>query len=176
MNERIVSKEYKKFYYRDDKIHRLIVIAELWKLGDNPRPHFSITGSLDYQARNNRWVNIKAGCIHEDILETMPDLQPVVLVHLADDDGTPMHAYANASYWAGHTKYQNLNLPMLAKHLRTDIDTVQDMYNHIQHFYGDFDSISTPTMAWQQTCEEYDLPKLWQEQAKTAINILKTAQ
>jgi len=173
MNERTASKQYKKFYYHNGEKHRLTVIAKLYKLGNNSRPHFSVTGSLDYQARNKRWVNTAAGCIHEDIVKVMPDLKSVVLVHLANDDGTPLHAYANASYWAGHTKYQDRNLSMLAKHLRINTDTAQDMCDHIAHFYGEFDSITTPTMAWQQTCEEYGLPELWKTQADTAFEILK---
>ncbi len=170
------QKEYRKRYYENGTRYRLTVIAELHKLGSNPRPHFSATGSLDYQARNNRWVNIKAGCIHEDILKRIPELAPVIAVHLADDDGVPMHAYENASYWAGHTKYQDLDLDALARHLRISTDLARDMHEHILHFYGEFDSITTPVMAWQQTCEDYNLPEQWKAQANEAIKILNNEE
>lgn len=172
MNTRIAHKEYKKRYYDNGTQHRLTVIAELYKLGSNPRPHFSVTGSLEYQARNNRWVLESCGSIHEDILKAIPELEPVIAVHLADDDGTPMHAYANASYWAGHTEYQELDIDMLAKHLRISTDLARDMHDYVVNFYGEFDTITTPTMAWQQTCEDYNLPELWQAQANTAIKVL----
>lgn len=69
-------------------------------------PGFSITGSLwekrgtwsgRARARNGRDSDL-GGCIHEEILKHAPHLEPIVKVHLADQDGTPMHALANGWY------------------------------------------------------------------------------
>jgi len=39
------------------------------------------------------------GAMHEKILRWAPELAPLVAVHLADPDGTPMHAVANGWYF-----------------------------------------------------------------------------
>jgi hypothetical protein len=48
------------------------------------------------------------GCDHETLLLAFPELAPIVRVHLADPDGTPMHALANAWYFyrGGHEAYE----------------------------------------------------------------------
>jgi hypothetical protein len=40
-----------------------------------------------------------AGADHETILAAAPELAPIVTVHLADPDGTPMHAVDNGWYF-----------------------------------------------------------------------------
>lgn len=49
-------------------------------------------------ARNGRDITF-GGADHETILKVAPHLAPLVAVHLADRDGTPMHALANAWYF-----------------------------------------------------------------------------
>lgn len=39
------------------------------------------------------------GAMHETILEWVPELAPVVALHLADPSGVPMHAVANGWYY-----------------------------------------------------------------------------
>lgn len=68
---------------------------------------FAITASL-YEARGNRSGKSRfeqgrdcdaCGCLHDEIRETAPELTPLVDVHLAGLDGTPMHAVANGWYF-----------------------------------------------------------------------------
>jgi hypothetical protein len=88
----------------------------------------------------------------------------------------PMHAYENAAYWAGQTKYQKFNEMMLAKHLRISPKLADDMMSYITEYWGVLDEITTPAMAWEGTCEDYDLPKQWLEQAKVAKSMLNIVQ
>jgi hypothetical protein len=79
---------------------RLEVRAELYRLGSNPRPHFSVT-CTEYE----RGRDVGGGADHELILQHFPELAPVVRVHLADDLGRPMYAEANALYWGGFSTW-----------------------------------------------------------------------
>ncbi len=167
----LAAKEFNKVFYAcyEGKAvkHRMRVRAELHQLGMNPKAHFSITGEVDRRAGNNRWVCESAGAIHDEIAKQMPELKPLLLVHLADENGVPMHAYENAGYWAGQIKYQRL-----ATHLRVSQPLVMQMLGYIEHYWGELDLITTPAVAWQDACEHYELIEQWQQEADTAKAML----
>lgn len=171
MGTLLAAKEWNKVFYENNQKHRIRVTASLHSLGDQ-EPYFSITGQVDRQAKNNRWMPFLSGCIHEEILSHFPHLAPLVAVHLADEDGVPMHAYANAAYWAGHTKYQEFDSFKLANHLRISPKLADDMMDYIINFWGVFDEITTPSMAWEATCSDYSLPEQWKQQAQVAKLLL----
>ena len=85
-------------FYRIEALERVI---------GNQAPYFSVTCSVWAPRRNAsgatraaRGYDIDAGgCMHDEILALAPELAPVVLVHLASADGTPMHAKANGWYF-----------------------------------------------------------------------------
>jgi len=172
----LAAKEFNKVFYTcyDGKAvkHRMKVRAELHQLGMNQKPYFSITGEIERRAGNNRWVFESGGAIHDQIAEQMPQLEPLLLVHLADENGVPMHAYENAGYWAGQTKYQQLDLASLARHLRVSQPTVLQMLGYIEHCWGELDTITTPAMAWKDACEHYELLEQWQAEADEARKML----
>lgn len=161
-----------KVFFEDGQKYRIQVQAQLIQLGSNPKPHFSITGTVERLAKNGRKVFQSGGCIHEEILQHLPHLKPLVDIHLSDSDGTPMHAYANAGYWAGNTSYNELNLKQLAKHLQISTELAEEMVGYVQDFYGEFDEITAPDDAWQDTCEHFELPALWKKQADVALAML----
>jgi len=172
----IAAKEWNKVFMENSQKHRIKVIAELHSLGGQ-EPYFSITGEVDRQAKNNRWMPFLSGCIHQEILEHFSNLQPLVAVHLSDEQGVPMHAYANAAYWAGYTKYQQRDIPKLAKHLRVTEWFAKDLIGWLEHHYGtDFDELTTPAMAWAGTCAENDLLEQWENQAKLAKSMLNAVE
>ena len=172
----LAAKEFNKVFYAcyEGKAvkYRMRVRAELHQLGMNQKPYFSITGEVERRAGNNRWVFESGGAIHDQIAEQMPELKPLLLVHLADENGVPMHAYENAGYWAGQTKYQGLDLQSLADHLRVTQQTAFEMIEYIYHGWGELDSIHTPAMAWQDACEHYELIEQWQQEADAARKML----
>jgi hypothetical protein len=168
----LAAKQFNKVWFEDGKKHRLIVRSELVHLEGNSNAHFSITGEHHYRAKNNRWVLIACGAIHDEITKQMPELAPLLLVHLADQNGVPMHAYENAGYWAGQTKYQQLDLETLADHLRVTRQEAFEMIEYIYHSWGELDSITTPAMAWKDACEHYDLFAKWQQDADAARKML----
>jgi len=63
--------------------------AGLTKLRGNKKAYFSITGS----------THTAGGCIHEQIKLAAPEWEPVIRLHLADEDGVPTHVAANGFYW-----------------------------------------------------------------------------
>lgn len=92
--------------YGETKPVVLEVEARLIKLEGNSYPYFSITGEIRKTDRRYRDPVIMCGAIHEEILRYFPELAPLVQVHLSGPDGQPIHAEANARYWAGLTKYE----------------------------------------------------------------------
>ena len=60
---------------------------------DATRGYFSVTADWPSQR--------EGGCLHADVLQCMPELSPLVSLHLSDlDSGVPMHAEANGYYFA----------------------------------------------------------------------------
>lgn len=66
------------------------ITAKLWE------KHGTRTGK---RRRESGQEQDASGCIHDDIVRAIPRLKPLVLVHLADPDGVPMHAAANGWYF-----------------------------------------------------------------------------
>ena len=172
----LAAKEFNKVFFAcyDNKAtkHRMKVRAELHQLGMNPKAHFSVTGEVERRAGNNRWVFESGGAIHDQIAEQMPELKPLLLVHLADEDGVPMHCYENAAYWAGQTKYQQLDLSLLAQHLRVDQQEALEMLEYIKMYWGELDTITTPVMAWKDACDNFGYPIRWKQEADNARKML----
>lgn len=147
--------------------YRLDVTAELVHREGNAKPYFSITGNMDRQSKNGRWMFDSCGVIHEAILEKFPHLQPLVNVHLSDDNGVPMHAYANAAYHAGSTAVSlTYNLPNLAKHLRVVSREAQAMK------YAALARNEPTDQAWEAVCAEWNMPALWAADAAKALALL----
>jgi hypothetical protein len=174
----LAAKQWNKVFYENGQKHRIKVVAELVHRDGNSNAYFSITGEVERQAKNNRWMPFLSGCIHQEIMQHFPNLASLCDIHLSDEDGVPMHAYANAAYWAGHEgKEKDTNT--LAKHLRVSKDQANEMTTYINHHYGEFDKITTAKQAWENTCKDFDLPNYWFEQARLAkalLNEMETAK
>lgn len=105
--------------HRGIRSKRTTVTAGLHHIENNKAPYFSVTCSIDEQAMNNRWMEAGGGASHEHIARLFPHLAPVIALHLAYEDGTPMHATANAIYHAGFSQYPDARCDEhLASHLR----------------------------------------------------------
>lgn len=65
-------------------------------------PYWSITGEIEWKARNGRWVEHSVGCLHEEIVKHFPELAPVIRWHLCATPSGPMHYESNALYWWEH--------------------------------------------------------------------------
>ena len=62
----------------------------------NTRPYFSITADREIKTRRG-WHEDMSGC-GDWIFDTFSKLRPYRNLHLADDDGAPMHAVENGFY------------------------------------------------------------------------------
>lgn len=168
----LAAKEWNKVFYKDGQKHRIKARAELVHRDGNSNAYFSITGEVERRANNNRWVFESGGCVHEEIVAQFPQLQLLCDIHLSDENGVPLYAYANAAYWAGLTKWQRLDLPALAKHLRVTETTATEILKYIENCYGQFDEITTPESAWVTTFDDFGLFDQWLAEAETAIKML----
>lgn len=104
MNEWPIKRELAKSLPNGDY---MVVTAGLHHVPGNERPYFSVT-CLVWEKRGNHSGKSRydagrecdgGSAAHDEILCAFPELQPVVAMHLADDDGVPMHALANGWYF-----------------------------------------------------------------------------
>ena len=154
--------------YGENKSVELTVTAELVKRAGNSYPYFTITGSVKKLDKRYRDPVITCGCIHEIILEHYPELSPLVTVHLSAADGQPMHAEANARYWAGLCTYPDgspmgeYKRSMLAQHLQADKNVADEVREGLE--IG---------LHWDRITAELGLIELWSTQAGAARKLLK---
>ncbi len=108
---------------------RLEVTYGLQAIGKQPK-YFSVTAT---RYSRGRWES--GGCMHDEVLQTWPDLAPLVALHLSTADGVPMHAESNGWYFlagaagglgekyhGGSDKTPAQCLEILANHLRVSLD------------------------------------------------------
>lgn len=155
------------------------ITAQLYSYGGKQDPYFSVTHEVT--SRNGHVC--ACGCGHEDILATHPELAPVVLVHLADEHGVPMHAVENAVYWGGGTKWTpdvsfhekdypvvtdnhgSWNPAMLAHHLRVTVEKATELRESTFHYDG------SRKEAWTAVVDT--LRAQWQAEADEALAVIK---
>lgn len=166
---------------------RLDVTGQLVRFGDQI-PHYSITGDVKILDRRYRDPFIMGGAIHETILNYFPGLAPLVLVHLSDLEGVPMHSEANARHWAGLSKWPD-GSPMsprtdygrypletgsdglewspllLAKHLRIEEPEAREIREALAR-----------GVTWRQILELSKLPDRWAREAAAARALLNTVE
>ena len=146
------------------KLVKITVNAELVKRKGNDYAYFSLTGEISRNDRRYRDPIITCGCIHDEILNHFPQLAPLALVHLSGPDGQPMHAEANALYWAGGSPdfHSGEYKPeMLAQHLQADRDIAKRVR---QAFIAG--------LPWDRITADLGLIDLWSTQAGAARKLL----
>jgi hypothetical protein len=167
--------------------YRLTATTELTQLVWNAAPYFSATAELENMRRHGANRVECWGCMHEEITEHFPHLAPVVLVHLADDHGQPMHAVENAMYWAGMSAWA-VGKPMtpkvydgsrletdaegltwspshLANHLRVTEDKARELRKYVQ------DAGGSEREGWTFVLRE--LEPQWQAEADAALAVIR---
>jgi hypothetical protein len=167
---------------------QLVVIGKLYVLGSNEYPYFSITGTVTRNDKRFRDPVIECGCIHETILQHFPHLAPLVSVHLSAPDGVPMHAEANARYWAGLSTWQDgrpmsprdnygrveietdsngleWSPVMLAQHLRVGVPLAREIRGAM-----------VQGLTWQRITEHAHLNDLWSTEAAIARRLLESSE
>jgi hypothetical protein len=159
------------------KATRTTVTAGLHHLDGNPGPYFSISCSIEEQANNNRWLEAGGGAAHETIARLFPRLAPIIGMHMASEDGAPMHDTANAIYHAGFSGYADArNVERLAKHLRISPEDARALIDRCERAFtaafirgqGDAREIAGTLIA-----EFVDAQRpRWAEEARAAIALL----
>ena len=155
------------------KRDNLTVTLALTKLPGNKLAYFSATAEL----RHPRTGRVEScGMLHDDILAKFPEVADFVALHLADENGEPMHAEANGYYWLAGAlgglgeKFHGGNsspeksvqecLAIFASYVRI---TVEDADALIDSFKGGQGAVRAQFTAW---CEE-QRPR-WKAEAEAA--------
>jgi hypothetical protein len=149
------------------KLVKITVNAELVKRKGNDYAYFSLTGEISRNDRRYRDPIITCGQITDEILNHFPQLAPLALVHLSGPDGQPMHAEANARYWAGLSTYPDgspmgeYKPRMLAQHLQADRKIADEVRQGL--LMG---------LPWDRITADLGLIDLWSTQAGAARKLL----
>lgn len=131
---------------------RLTAEACVHSIGSG-KPYFSLTGSITVQEPGTRRrQEHSGGMIHKEVLAAFPGLAPIAALHLADEDGVPMHAEANGWYWlsgvwgdtgepytpaSGHPNYTpNQSLATFASHARVSEEDARSLAAQLQADYS----------------------------------------
>jgi hypothetical protein len=161
------SKQISGAPYGVNKRVILKVNAELVKRAGNDYAYYSITGSVELMDKRYRDPIITCGAIHEIILKHYPKLAPLVDVHLSAVDGLPLHAEANARYWAGLSVYPDgspmgeFKPHMLAQHLRVSVKEATDIQQAMAQ-----------GLPWDKITAHTKLTERWSGQAGKARSLL----
>lgn len=169
---------------------KFTVTAQAYQLGGNSHPHFSVTGNLRVDGRDQA-----GGCMHEDALRFWPKIAPVVRMHLSNaDDGEPMHGEANGWYWlsgalggAGE-KYHGAQddrtadrcLEILAEHLRISMDDATALCDSLKSSHEtDVADYGLTESDWQAQRRDFrafveaQRPR-WKKEAVSALELIKS--
>lgn len=186
------SKEVRGYYEPGDK-YEISAVAKLHALGEQA-PYFSVTGELRNLKRHGDNAIEACGCMHEEIVKHFPELEPVVRVHLATENGIPMHALANGAYWLGFTQFQDAQyagpngttatmpyLPHFASTWQVTEEQAQEAYDYCVDFaeriLGGDDDVSPIAIRKARTEALYVLYvamlPIWQEHADQALAVIK---
>lgn len=173
--------------------HRLDVHAELVHRAGNTAPYHAITGELlNLRKRGDNRI-VAGGAIHDLIAEHVPATVPLILLHLSDDQGRPMHAAANAAYWAGMARWGD-GAPMVPDHHATiavepdDTGTLWapgQLAAHLRVAGPDArrmraDAIELAaakgipaSLAWALAIDNHELPARWMLEASAGLALLR---
>ena len=149
----------------------LKVNASLVKRAGNAYAYFTITGSVELIDKRYRDPIITCGAIHDTIEQHYPELAPLITVHLSAPDGVPMHAEANARYWAGLSTYPDgspmgeYKRRMLANHLRITPEEADQARAAMIKGYP-----------WQTIVKVLKLSERWSDQAGSARSLLTNSR
>ncbi len=92
------KQEYYALYSEDGDNYKLVAKVRYDDECGNGHNSFAVTGDI-YRQHGTRWVLVAGGCVHDEIAEHIPKLQPFIKWHLMDSDG-PLHYVANTLYHA----------------------------------------------------------------------------
>lgn len=88
-----------KVYTEDGTRYRITAHVRYDDRCGNGNNSFAITGTIDEQAKNGRWLDYSGGCIHDEIARHFPELAPLIKWHLCSSDG-PMYYIENTVFHA----------------------------------------------------------------------------
>lgn len=145
---------------------------------------FAVTGEL-YEGRGRQTGKTRyerglepdsCGAMHETILEWVPELAPVVALHLADPNGVPMHAVANGwHFYSGDARRWEQRQVEAGKSWYAREYEMSDHDRAARALH--IPPADLPTgLNWAEF-EEFaeSLRERWQESARTARELIKHA-
>lgn len=143
---------------------------------------FSVTGDLweksgriSGRARKRMGREQDAcGMLHEEILKAAPHLKPLVDVHLAAPDGTPMHALANSWYfYSGEAaRYEHAQIALGRDYGYSELLKCSDVERAAQALHIDPADVPSGLDKGAFTAFVGSLWNIHRKQAETARNLL----
>lgn len=114
----------KEFRSPTEDWERAVVEYGVRKLAGNPYGYFSVTGEF-YAPGDRKNKPSICGCVHEYIQEVTHEFDDLIALHLSDEHGVPLHAYANGRYYLDHP--EEFSDEVVAKHFRIGLGGVGEL-------------------------------------------------
>ena len=130
------------------------VCAGLHYIRGNRKPYFSVTGFVGFDT---------CGACHAELLNVFPEIQPLVALHLADDEGRPMYATENGYYWLTEK-----SAGPLAECLRISVSQAEEIIGRF----------TAKPFSLNEFNEAYCLPSVerWKQDARAGFALIEALQ
>jgi hypothetical protein len=171
-------------YKRDGQWYRVTISAHT---PDENHEWFSCTYAQERKNDRGRWVEDSFGAQPTALVERfMPQWRAVCALHLCDALGAPMHADANALYFAAGASKRGLfqkyhasngpcgrsreaSLTALAEHLRISTIEAVDIVTHLDAIQDEHFALETLPAQWLRDYVKRECRPRWLREAQAAI-------
>lgn len=150
-----------KTYMEDGAQYQLTATIQYADECNNGHNDFTITAELREICLNNRRRWVGGGCLHEEILQRMPELKQFVDLHLSDQDGAPMFAISNGLHWIKKYQEGETGLDTIMRHFRVSETDAKVL------------AISEDELHLKYLMRSLGLPERWKAEAGAAKQILR---
>jgi hypothetical protein len=144
----------------------LTAVAKLVRYGNNALPHFSVTGEeRNLRRRGDNQIEV-CGQLHPENLTHFPELAPLIKLHLADQNGVPMHAISNGVYWLQLDATDGApDIAAFARLWRVTEAVAVEIYNA---------AVSSPDPTAYVTTQAHRLVSSWAQEAAEGLALIHT--
>lgn len=142
----------------------------LRRIGSQP-PYFF----LNYEERDVYGKEVGGGCASHQDLGHDPVLQLFQSLHLSDEDGIPVHCFANGWYWLGYTEHQPFNSSLVAEHFRISVGEAVALRAKLDKAISGYSVRKTGLEYARPVLKRWiaEQKLIWKEQAEKAKSLLE---
>jgi hypothetical protein len=159
MKTTIIKNGYSKSMNMDIKLVITIRIHDDCKNGHN-----DLAITADAYNKNGSWQ--AGGCLHDEIMELAPELEPFIEAHNRSDLGVPTYPLVNGLYFM-YSKEQAAN------HLWIDIEEMDNFKNEWTEFFTKEKDIKNRYYCFNEFLKSKGIYEMWKTKMQKVIGQLE---